>query len=58
MTVAALLAPLCTPPEHFLRWPVEVPPEHTAFVDELGGRPTWDFVLRMYREHRGPVRRG
>lgn len=58
VTVAALLAPLCTPPEHFLRWPAEVPPEHTAFVDELRGRPTWDFVLRMYREHRGEVRRG
>jgi glutathione S-transferase len=58
VTVAALLAPLCTPAEHFLRWPAEVPPEHAKFVDEFRGRPTWDFVLRMYREHRGEVRRG
>ncbi|MEP7127029.1 MAG: glutathione S-transferase family protein [Byssovorax sp.] len=52
VTVAALLAPLCTPPEHVLRWPTEIPPEHAAFVEEFKGRPTWDFVLRMYREHR------
>ena len=53
VTVASLLAPLCTPPEHLLRWPTEVPPEHSAFVDEFKGRPTFDFVLRMYRDHRG-----
>ena len=52
ITVASLLAPLCTPPEHVLRWPAFVPPEHAVFVDEFRGRPTWDFVLRMYREHR------
>ena len=54
VTVASLLAPLCCPPEHVLRWPPEtlMPPGHRAFVDEFRGRPTWDFVMRMYREHR------
>lgn len=52
VTVASLLAPLCCPPEHILRWPARVPPEHEAFVNEFRGRPTWDFVLRMYRDHR------
>jgi glutathione S-transferase len=52
ITVAALLAPLCCPPEHILRWPTNVPPAHAAFVDEFRGRPTWDYVLRMYRDHR------
>ncbi len=52
VTVASLLAPLCTPPEHLVRWPAINPPEHAAFVDEFRGRPTWELVLRMYREHR------
>lgn len=55
VAVASLLAPLCCPPEHRLRWPSEFPPEHNAFVDEFRGRPTWDFVMRMYRDHRRPT---
>lgn len=55
VTVASLLAPLCCPPQHLMRWPSTFPPEHNAFVDEFRGRPTWDFVLRMYRDHRRPT---
>jgi glutathione S-transferase len=53
VTVAALLAPLCRPPEHMLRWPETNPPALDAFVSEFEDRPTWAFVRRMYREHRG-----
>lgn len=52
VTVAALLAPLCRPTEHILRWPARLPDELTAFIREFEGRPTWNHVLRMYREHR------
>lgn len=52
VTVAALLAPACRPREHVFRWPDETPEELSEFLRELEGRPTWDFVLRMYREHR------
>ncbi|MCA9600652.1 MAG: glutathione S-transferase [Polyangiales bacterium] len=51
--VAALLAPLCTPSEHVLRWPA-FPEEALPFVAEFRDRPTWNFVRRMYREHRRP----
>jgi glutathione S-transferase len=52
-TVAALLAPVCRPPEHPLKWPDEEgPPSLTAFTAELKERPTTRYVLRMYREHR------
>jgi glutathione S-transferase len=52
VTVASLLAPMCRPPEHLLRWPAEMPPELGTFLAEFEGRPTWEFVRRMYREHR------
>jgi glutathione S-transferase len=54
LAVASLLAPLCRPPEHALRWPAaeEAASEVAAFVREFEGRPTWSFVLRMYRDHR------
>lgn len=51
VTVAALLAPLCRPPEHRVEWP-EIPSELASFTAELEGRPTWTHVLRMYRDHR------
>jgi glutathione S-transferase len=52
VTVASLLAPMCRPPEHLLRWPTSMPPDLGAFIGEFEGRPTWELVLRMYREHR------
>lgn len=52
VTVAALLAPLCRPREHMLTWPREFPPALTELVAVLDRRPTWELVLRMYREHR------
>ncbi len=52
IAVASLLAPSCMPKEHVLEWPSRLPPDLDAFLGELRGRPTWDFVLRMYREHR------
>ena len=51
ITVASLLAPVCRPPEHLLRWPEM--PEHTlGFVREFEARPTYQHVLKLYREHR------
>lgn len=55
ITVAALLAPLCRPPEHRVRWP-ETPAALVAFEAQLQGRPTWNHVLRLYREHRHVAR--
>ncbi len=52
ITVASLLAPLCRPPEHRLKWPTTMPGELAEFVREFEGRPTSEHVLRMYREHR------
>jgi glutathione S-transferase len=51
ITVAALLAPLCRPPEHLVEWP-ELPPGLAEFAREFEGRPTWAHVLEMYRRHR------
>jgi glutathione S-transferase len=51
ITVAALLAPLCRPPEHPMHWP-ELPEPLAAFALELEGRPTWRHVGEMYRRHR------
>jgi glutathione S-transferase len=51
ITLAALLAPVCRVPEHRVRWPA-MPPELARFEAALRDRPTWNHVLRMYREHR------
>ena len=54
ISVASLLGPVCQPKEHHVKWPA-TPPELHAFEARLMGRPTWDHVLRMYREHRPGV---
>ncbi|MBX3130388.1 MAG: glutathione S-transferase domain-containing protein [Polyangiaceae bacterium] len=51
VTSAALLAPLCRPPEHHMAWP-EAPAPLREFETSLKGRPTWEHALRMYRDHR------
>jgi glutathione S-transferase len=51
ITTAALLAPVCRPPEHLMPWP-NIPPELVEFEASLKGRPTWNHVGKMYREHR------
>lgn len=51
IAMAALLAPLCYPPEHRVKWP-SFPPALLDFRARLEGRPTWNHALRMYREHR------
>jgi glutathione S-transferase len=51
ITLAALLAPVCRVPEHRVKWPA-MPPELAEFQASLSGRPTWNHVLRMYRDHR------
>ena len=53
ITLAALLAPVCRVPEHRVKWPA-MPAELADFEASLSGRPTWNHVLRMYREHRKP----
>jgi glutathione S-transferase len=54
---AALLAPLCRPPEHRISWPA-APAALTDFVAQFENRPTWNHALRMYREHRLPAAAG
>lgn len=51
ITVAALLAPLCLPPQHRVQWP-RLTPALQAFTQELDAHPTIQHVLRMYRDHR------
>jgi glutathione S-transferase len=53
ITLAALLAPVCRVPEHRVQWPA-MPPELADLEASLSGRPTWNHVLRMYRDHRKP----
>lgn len=53
IALAALLAPLCRPPEHVVRWP-ELPGGLAEFASEFEGRPTWAHALEMYRRHRAP----
>ena len=53
ITLAALAAPLCRVPGHRVKWPA-MPPELADLVASLSGRPTWNHVLRMYRDHRMP----
>ena len=55
ITVAALLAPVCRVSEHRVKWP-PMPAELAAFEVHLRGRPTWNHVLHMYRDHRSPAR--
>jgi glutathione S-transferase len=55
ITLAALLAPVCRVPEHRVKWPA-MPPELADLEASLGGRPAWNHVLRMYRDHRKPNR--
>jgi glutathione S-transferase len=54
LSVAALLAPLCRPSQHRVRWP-EFDETLAAFAREFEGRPTWRHVLAMYRTHRAPA---
>ena len=51
LTLAALLAPLSRPPEHFVPWP-PLPSGLDGFVARLRDRPSWRHGLRMYRWHR------
>jgi glutathione S-transferase len=53
ITLAALLAPVCRAPEHRVKWPA-MPFELSDLEASLSGRPTWNHVLRMYRDHRKP----
>jgi len=55
ITVAALLAPFCQPPEHVVRWP-ELPERLAEFAREFVATRTWQHVLDMYRLHRAPAR--
>jgi glutathione S-transferase len=51
IALAALLAPVCRVREHRVKWPA-MPPELADFEASLSGRPTWNHVVRMYRDHR------
>jgi glutathione S-transferase len=53
ITLAALLAPVCRAPEHRMKWPA-MPSELADLEASLSGRPTWNHVLKMYRDYRKP----
>lgn len=55
ITVAALLAPVCRPTQHRMPWP-DMPTELADFEAGIKDRPTWNHVMKMYREHRAPMR--
>jgi glutathione S-transferase len=55
ITLAALLSPVCRVAEHRVKWPA-MPAELADLEASLRGRPTWNHVLRMYRDHRRPSR--
>lgn len=52
ITAASLLAPLCWPPNHSFPWPREVPEPLAAFRREWEPHPSFQWVLKIYREHR------
>lgn len=54
LAAASLLAPLCSPPEHDFTWPeVQAMPGPLAeFQKAHQADPFFDWVLKMYREHR------
>lgn len=55
LTAAALLAPLCTPPEHAFPFPPweENPEALRKFRDQHRQDPFFLWTLKMYRDHRG-----
>jgi glutathione S-transferase len=53
LTGAALLSPLVAPPEFPYPLPKPAPPPMTEFRDSVAGRGAFQWVLEMYRRHRG-----
>ena len=52
LTAAALLAPLCRPPGHHVRWPAQLPPGLHDFESRYVDSSPWRWVHEMYRLHR------
>ena len=52
ITAASLLAPLCWPREHSFQWPALVLEPLAGFRKEWEAHPSFQWVLRTYREHR------
>ena len=52
LTLASLLAPLCQPPEHLLRWSSDLPPEVASFQSQHRDRPSYRRTLALYQTHR------
>jgi len=54
LSAAALLAPLCRPPQHDFSWPsVESMPRELAdFRKEMEGAPSYKWVLEIYKKFR------
>jgi len=53
ITAASLLAPLCRPPEHQLKWPTQLPDMAEKFLDAHGKEPLFNWVLEKYKTERG-----
>jgi len=53
LTAAAMLAPLCGPPELEYPAPEPLAESFARLRDELAGEPMFDWVRRMYARHRG-----
>lgn len=56
LTAAALLAPLCRPPDHHVAWPPQLPPGLRDFEARYSDSTTWRWVHQMYRLHRHVAR--
>ncbi len=56
LTVASLLSPLCLPKEHPIAWPEESdwPEPLNRLRDRHFRDPVFQWVLKMYRQHRSP----
>jgi glutathione S-transferase len=55
LTAAALLAPLCRPPEHLVPWPADLPDDLVRFEAMYRERPFFQWVLHLYATRRHPA---
>lgn len=58
ITAAALLAPIACPAEHPVYGDAQYRQAMRGATAPWQGRPAIEWVLRLYREHRGPMRGG
>lgn len=52
ITAASLLAPICMPPEHVLKWPPILPEVAKIFLEAHGHEPFYQWVRNLYATER------